>query len=100
MAVSTVKATQDTGWVALNANAQYRVRNGVCTVQINGASLTASTTTFGQLPSEYCPNKEVAFLLRSGHTPCQAYITGAGYVRANASGSLSNCSGAVTFIVG
>jgi len=100
MAVSTIKAVQDTGWVTLDANSKYRVRNGICTVQINGASLTTSTKTFGLLPEEYRPIQEVDFLLRSGHTPCQAYITGGGYVRANASSSLSNCGGAVTFIVG
>lgn len=67
MATSTIKATQDTGWVAL-ANkitastnlCYYRVRNGFCTVRFrttNFCTISGNTTTkIAQLPSAYVPS--------------------------------------------
>lgn len=67
MATSTIKATQDTGWVAL-ANVitastnlcYYRVRNGICTVRFRNANYCSisgnSSVKVAQLPSEYAPS--------------------------------------------
>lgn len=56
MAVSTIKAVQDTGWVTLDANSKYRVRNGICT-----SSDTPTTTALWTIPSEYRPKDAVTY---------------------------------------
>lgn len=75
-----VAATEDTGWIRLNANVVYRRKNGV--VYVNGmgegnATLIAGTyVTVGTLPAGFRPSRDVVGLGIDGYGASGVDFTG------------------------
>lgn len=64
MATSIIKNGQDTGWIIINSTygTRYRVRNGICFVQIKYNGNIPDSTDVGTIPSRYAPIDDIRFI--------------------------------------